>query len=360
MGPDPTWSGMKWLRMNSMWRMRIDSRYSVLRPSQTLRLYENGEAFIVAPRILWLGTLPKPSEGPVIVTGASSGLGRAICELLASKRRDVYAGVRKQKDSAELAKLPNVTPLVLDVTNSEDVRRGAKTVRESGRGLHGLVNSAGVTGLGPLIDTSVEEFNRVLEVNLVGIHRMIHDFGPLLVESKGRIVNISSIGGFMTDTWLGPYGTSKHALEGYTEILREELAMLGLSVSTIEPMAYRSRMAINAWELLRGEADTKWERSAFRDQIKQVWNWYVNTPGVLERTIYPEPTPVAEAVYDALYSDSPKPRYLVSDRDTATEVIDNILARLIQVNGGQTDPLTDSELAARLRKALDERATKGR
>lgn len=280
--------------------------------------------------------------------------------MLVSKGHDVYAGIRKRKDFAELAKLPGITPLVLDVTSPEDAQRGVKVVRESGRGLHGLVNSAGVTGLGPLIDTTIEEFNRVLEVNLVGVHRMIHDFGPLLVESKGRIVNISSIGGFMTDTWLGPYGTSKHALEGYTEILREELAMHGLSVSTIEPMAYRSRMAINAWELLRGEADTKWEGSIFRDQIKQVWNWYVNTPGVLERTIYPEPIPVAEAVYDALYSDSPKPRYLVSDRETATEVIDNILARLIQVNGGRTNNLTDSELIARLRKALEERATKAK
>jgi NAD(P)-dependent dehydrogenase (short-subunit alcohol dehydrogenase family) len=285
-------------------------------------------------------------------------LGRAICDFLASKGHEVYAGVRKQKDSAELAKVPNLTPLLLDVTSPEDVERGVKLVRESGRGLHGLVNCAGVAGLGPLIDTSIEEFNRVLGVNLVGVHRMIHGFSPLLVESKGRIVNISSIGGLMTDTWLGPYGTSKHGLEGYTEILREELAMHGLSVSIIEPMAYRSKMAINAWELLKDEADTKWEESIFRDQIMQVWNWYVNTPGVLERTVYPEPTPVAEAVYDALYSDNPKARYLVSDRKAATEVIDSMLARLIQVNGGQTNALTDSELELRLRKALDEKAAK--
>ena len=287
-------------------------------------------------------------------------MGRAICNFLASKGHDVYAGVRKQKDSAELAKLPRFTPLVLDVTSPEDVERGVKLVRESGRGLYGLVNNAGVAGLGPMIDTSIEEFNRVLGVNLVGVHRMIHDFSPLLVESKGRIVNISSIGGLMTDTWLGPYGTSKHGLEGYTEILREELAMHGLSVSIIEPMAYRSKMAINAWELLKDEADTKWEGSIFRDQIKQVLNWYVNTPGVLERTVYPEPTPVAEAVYDALYSENPKARYLVSDREAATEVIDSMLARLIQVNSGQTNALTDTELVARFRKALDEKATKAK
>lgn len=304
--------------------------------------------------------MQKQPDGPVLVTGASSGLGRAICEFLASKGHDVYAGVRKQKDFVELAKMPRFIPLILDVTNPEDVERGVKVVRESGRELRGLVNSAGVVGLGPLIDTSMEEFNRVLGVNLVGVHRMIHDFSPLLVESKGRIVNISSIGGFMTDTWLGPYGTSKHGLEGYTEILRAELATQGLSVSIIEPMAYRSKMAINAWELLKEDVDTKWKGSIFRDQIKQVLNWYVNTPGVLERTVYPEPTPVAEAVYDALYSDNPKARYLVSDREAATEVIDSMFARLIQVNNGQTNALTEVELLARFREALEEKAAKAK
>lgn len=300
--------------------------------------------------------MPKSSEGPVLVTGASSGLGRAICEFLASRGHDVYAGVRKQKDSAELARLPRSTPLVLDVTDLKEVERAVKLVRESGRGLYGLVNSAGVAGLGPLIDTTVEEFNRVLGVNLVGVHRMIHAFAPLLIESRGRIVNISSIGGFMTDTWLGPYGTSKHALEGYTEILREELALHEISVSTVEPMAYRSKMAINAWELLKNEADSKWEGSIFRNQIKEVLNWYLNTPGVLDRTAYPEPTPVAEAVYDALYSDKPKARYLVSDRKTANDVIDSMLARVIEVNDGQLDALTDSELSERLEGVLKKKS----
>jgi NAD(P)-dependent dehydrogenase (short-subunit alcohol dehydrogenase family) len=303
-------------------------------------------------------TMPKQSDKPVLVTGANSGLGRAICEFLSSKKRYVYAGVRKQKDFAELAKLPRVTPLLLDVTNSGEVERAVRLVHESGGGLYGLVNCAGVAGLGPLIDTSVEELNRVLGVNLVGTHRVINACGPMLVESKGRIVNISSIGAFMTDVWLGPYGTSKHALEGYTEILREELAMHGLSVSIIEPMAYRSNLATNAWELLKDEADTKWERSIFREQIRQVLNWYVKTPGVLDRSKYPDPTPVAEAVYDALFSHNPKPRYLVADRETARQVIDSMLARVIQVNDGQSDPVAGSELTSRLQKALREKAVK--
>lgn len=153
-------------------------------------------------------------DRPVLVTGASTGLGRAICEFLASNGHSVYAGVRKKRDFEELSKLPRVVSLQLDVTKPEEVEGAVKQVNEMKRGLHGLVNCAGVAGIGPLLDTPVEELNRVLGVNLIGVHRMIHAFGPLLVESHGRIVNISSIGGFLVDTWLGPYGTSKHALEG--------------------------------------------------------------------------------------------------------------------------------------------------
>lgn len=143
------------------------------------------------------------------------------------------------------------------------------------RGLCGLVNCVGVAGLGPLLDTPVEELDRVLGVNPIGIHRMIHAFGPLLVESRGRIVNISSIGGFLVDTWLGPYGTSKYALEGYGEVLREEMATHGVQVITIEPAAYRSRIGINFIEFMGSEIDTAWQNSIFKDQMKQVLGWWL-------------------------------------------------------------------------------------
>ncbi len=291
-------------------------------------------------------------DRPVLVTGASTGLGRAICEFLASNGHSVYAGVRKKRDFEELSKLSGVVPLQLDVTNPEEVEEAVRQVHEMKRGLCGLVNCAGVAGLGPLLDTPVEELDRVLGVNLIGIHRMIHAFGPLLVESRGRIVNISSIGGFLVDTWLGPYGTSKHALEGYGEVLREEMATHGVQVLTIEPGAYRSRIGTNFIEFMGSEIDTAWQNSIFKDQMKQVLGWWLNTPGALDRTMFPEPTPVAEAVSDALFSDHPKPRYLVSDRETAIEVIDKMLARVIEVNDGYSSPLASSELVTRLEKAL--------
>ncbi|MDG6996551.1 MAG: SDR family NAD(P)-dependent oxidoreductase [Nitrososphaerota archaeon] len=289
-------------------------------------------------------------NGPILVTGASSGVGRAICEFLASNGHSVYAGVRKQKDFEELAKLENVSPLQVDVTKNEEIELAVKQVHEWKRGLYGLVNCAGVAGVGPLLDTSIEEFNRVLGVNLIGVHRMVHAFGPMIVESRGRIVNLSSIGGFLVDTWLGPYGTSKHGLEGYDEVLREEMGMHGVQVITIEPGTYKSKIGTNFFDYMGDRINSAWDKSIFKDQMKQVIDWWVNTPGALDRTKWPEPTPIAEAVSDALFSDRPRSRYLVSDRETAVEVIDKMLRRVIEVNEGYVNPLSDSELAARFEK----------
>ncbi len=133
-------------------------------------------------------------------------------EHLSAGGHTVLAGARKQADLAALQRLPRVTPIRLDVTRSEDVAMVAATLRDSGKGLYGLVNSAGIASLSPLLETSVEELHRVQAVNLDGVHRMVCATFPFLRESKGRIVNISSIGGILTDTFLGPYGISKHAL----------------------------------------------------------------------------------------------------------------------------------------------------
>jgi NAD(P)-dependent dehydrogenase (short-subunit alcohol dehydrogenase family) len=293
------------------------------------------------------------AAAPVLVTGASSGIGRAVVELLASRGRSVIAGARKKADLDALAQLLHVRPIAVDVTVPAEVDRAVREIRDLGTGLHGLVNCAGVAGVGPLLDTPVEELNRVLGVNLVGTHRMVHAFGPLLVQSRGRIVNVSSIGGFLTESWLGAYGTSKHALEGYSEILHDEMATQGLNVSTIAPGAFRSRIALNYYELVGRDLESRWAGSIFRDRMKALVDWYQSTPGILDRTAYPDPAPVAEAVADALYSEYPKSRYLVTDRETALAVVDRMLARMLEVNRGLPTPLTGPELLARFQRQLE-------
>lgn len=188
----------------------------------------------------------EPESRPVLVTGASTGIGRAITEQLSASGSRVLAGARKESDLAALNRLPEVTPVRLDVTRSEDVARVAAQIRDSGHGLYGLVNNAGIASLSPLVETSVEELHRIFAVNLEGMHRMVCALFPFLRESKGRIVNISSVGGILIDTFLGPYGISKHAVEAYTEILREEVAAFGVRVSAVEPGAFQSELVSNA------------------------------------------------------------------------------------------------------------------
>jgi NAD(P)-dependent dehydrogenase (short-subunit alcohol dehydrogenase family) len=296
--------------------------------------------------------MPDEQAGPVLVTGASSGIGRAIVEHLSASGHSTLAGARKESDLAALRQLPWVTSIRLDVTRSDDVTRAADTVRDSGEGLYGLVNNAGIASLSPLVETSVEELHRVLEVNLDGMHRMVCALFPFLRESKGRIVNMSSVGGILTETFLGPYGISKHAVEAYTEILREEVAAFGVRVSAVEPGAFQSELVANAATLQGDRIRSVWENSIYRDVVLQALDSFTSTPEALHRTGLPKPTAVAEAVAHALFSPEPKARYLVGNQDTCEAVIDKVLTILRELNEQQPHTLTTSQLVARLQKTV--------
>jgi len=296
--------------------------------------------------------MPDPEPRLVLVTGASTGIGRAIAEHLSASGHHVIAGARKESDLAALERLPEVTSVRLDVTRSEDVARLAAKIRDSGHGLYGLVNNAGIASLSPLVETSIDELHRVLAVNLDGMHRMVCALFPLIRESKGRIVNISSVGGILTETFLGPYGISKHAVEAYTEILREEVAAFGVQVSAVEPGPFRSEIVSNAVAFKGDRLRSEWENSIYRDVVLQALDSFTNTPEALHRSGLPKPTAVAEAVAHALFSPEPKARYLVGDKDTVEAVIDRVLTILRELNEKQPQTLTTSQLVTKLQKTL--------
>lgn len=175
----------------------------------------------------------------VHVTGASTGIGRATALLLDSHGFVVFAGVRRKVDADSLvAHASNrLVPLILDVTKSEDIASAARQIAAAvgDSGLDGLVNNAGTAAAAPLEFVPVEDFRWQLEVNLVGQLAFTQALIPLLRLAKGRIINVTSIGGLIAGAMLGPYNASKFAFESLTHTLRQELSPWGILAIAIEP-----------------------------------------------------------------------------------------------------------------------------
>ena len=185
-----------------------------------------------------------------VVTGASTGIGRAIAKSLIDEGWRVFASVRKESDADKLRDALGevLTPLIFDVTDEAGIARGADTVREAlnGRTLNGLVNNAGIAVAGPLRYIALDELQHQLNVNLFGVLRVTQAFLPMLGADKsydgepGRIINMSSVAGKIASPIMGPYSMSKHALEAFSDSLRRELMMHGIDVAVIAPGAVKT------------------------------------------------------------------------------------------------------------------------
>ena len=265
----------------------------------------------------------------VLVTGASSGIGRKITERLAADGYFVYAGARKDGDLQALAAIRNVQPIRLDVTSPQDIENAVTLIAKAGRGLHGLVNNAGVAALGSFADMSVADFDLIMAVNLYGPYRVTKALAPLIAAQKGRIITIGSIAGVLAGKQLGAYAMSKHAIEAFTDSLAEEMAPAGVQVSVIEPGSYNSDIAKNA--LKRQGLDPK---SGDRTQFK-------------------DPDEVADAVERALFEAKPKRRYLVvPNQEEAERTIRKQIEQLVQLNEDQRYTYGREALTQMLDEAL--------
>ena len=291
---------------------------------------------------------------PVLVTGTSSGIGRRITELLSERGHPVFAAVRRKSDAESLAALPHVTPLLLDVTREESIRRSIRFIQKARRGLYGLVNNAGIVDLAPLLDTSAEDLDQLLDVNLYGVHRMVRACFPLLRKARGRIVNIGSINGVYPEEFAGAYSISKYAIEAYTDVLRKELAPLGIKVCVVEPGGFRSKIFSTLLTQRGDSVTTAFEHSPFRKTMRKIYAELQSTPAELEHSKSPDPRPVAEAVWDGLFSKVPKPRYLVGTREEIDLTVNQVILLLAQLNQRHEHSLTAAELAKRLRKTVSQ------
>ena len=172
------------------------------------------------------------ASGTVVVTGASTGIGEATALHLRELGFDVRAGVRKDED-AERLRVARGHAAALDVTDADSIASAAAEVGDAP--LAGLVNNAGIAVSAPLEFVPIDELRRQLEVNVVGQVAVTQAFLPALRRGRGRIVNVSSIGGRIALPLAGPYAASKFALEAVSDSLRREVAQFGIEVSVVEP-----------------------------------------------------------------------------------------------------------------------------
>jgi NAD(P)-dependent dehydrogenase (short-subunit alcohol dehydrogenase family) len=174
-----------------------------------------------------------------LVTGSSTGIGAGCVRELDRRGYRVLAGVRSEADAQRLRAegSPRLQPLLLDVAVADSIARAAEEVARAvgPAGLAGLVNNAGIAVAGPLEILPLAELRRQFEVNVIGLVAVTQAMLPLLRKARGRIVNISSLNGFTSAPYLGPYAASKHAVEALSDSLRMELRSWGIQVSVVQP-----------------------------------------------------------------------------------------------------------------------------
>lgn len=251
------------------------------------------------------------ARSAVLVTGASSGIGRATALHLAARGTLVFAGVRRPDDGDALAREggTQIEPLMIDVTDGASIERARLhvTARTDVR-LVGIVNNAGIALASPLEIVPLSELRNVFEINFFGALAVTQAFLPLLRRSRGRIVNVSSIGGKFAAPFLGPYASSKFALEAASDALRLEMRPFDVKVVLVEPGAVRtpiwSRSSESSSRMF--EAASPEARAAYEPTFRRL-------AAVAQRLEHQGvgADRVAAIIERALFARSPRARYLV-------------------------------------------------
>ncbi|MFQ6398701.1 SDR family oxidoreductase [Nocardia sp. KC 131] len=192
-------------------------------------------------------TMSSETQKLIVVTGASTGMGASVARELARRGFHVLAGVRRDRD-ADAIRSTDIEPVILDITNSEQVAALAARVANDPRALHALVNNAGIQVNAPVEALPMAQWRRVFEVNLFGHIAVTQALLPALLRSKGRVINISSVGGKVAMATYGAYAGAKFALEAVSDSLRREIAPLGVQVVVVEPGGVRTEMAARGIE----------------------------------------------------------------------------------------------------------------
>jgi NAD(P)-dependent dehydrogenase (short-subunit alcohol dehydrogenase family) len=272
-----------------------------------------------------------------LITGSSTGIGRATALRLDAAGWRVFAGVRREEDAAalEAEASPRLVPAILDVTDAGQIAATAELIRrEAGGSLDGLVNNAGIAVPGPLETLPIDDFRRQVEVNLTAQVAVTQALLPQIRAARGRVVFITSIGGLIAFPTFGAYHAAKFGLEAVADVFRRELRPWGIAVSAIEP----GSIATPIWERGEREAEAAGERSeGAQEELygERLAAMRAASRRTAARGIPPEK--VAVAIEHALGARRPRSRYLVG-RDARgqallakllpDQVVDRLIARL--------------------------------
>jgi NAD(P)-dependent dehydrogenase (short-subunit alcohol dehydrogenase family) len=259
--------------------------------------------------------------GTIVITGASTGIGRACALRMASEGHAVLAGVRKEADGEALHALaPRIDPVIVDVTDAAQVAALAQRVGDSP--LAGLVNNAGIGLGGPVEFLALDELRRQFEVNLFGLVAVTQALLEGLRRGRGRIVNIGSVGGRVPTPFIGPYVASKGAVRQLSGSLRHELRPWGIQVSLVEP----GTIATPIWEKADGQVE-----DALGDLPPRARELYgerlAKLPALLRKQADAgiPPERVADAVAHALTARRPRAVYTVGRDAVAMKALQALL-----------------------------------
>jgi NAD(P)-dependent dehydrogenase (short-subunit alcohol dehydrogenase family) len=245
------------------------------------------------------------ASGPVLITGCSTGIGRAVAEQLIAAGGTVYATARRPETLADLAKAGAVT-LALDVTDEESMTRAVRAVEKEHGQVAALINNAGYGAYGPVEEVPIAEARREFETNVFGLGRMCQLVLPAMrAAGRGRIINISSMGGRVTFPAGGWYHASKYAVEALSDALRVEVASFGIQVVLVEPGLIRTEFGSVASSGLTG-AGSEGSYAAIRAAADSV------TEQNYRSRLAVGPDAVAKVVQRALRASHPRARYLVT------------------------------------------------
>jgi len=247
----------------------------------------------------------------ILITGASTGIGKACALHLDNMGFVVFAGVRKERDKDTLYKdaSDKLKPIILDVTKEDTIVEAAEIIsNEAEYPLYGLVNNAGIGISGVLEATPETEFRKLLEVNVIGLHAVTRALLPLLRKNKGRIINIGSSASFMAGPGASSYAASKFAVRAISDSLRLELKPFGMFVSLVAPGAIES----DIWD--KAKVYKEKLRNNVAPELLEAYNLFIKAGDKMVDIIKPIPAlEVVNAVTHGLTSNKPKYVYLVGN-----------------------------------------------